>query len=64
MKIQGTDFELKTENREDYFACRTNPLVITAYGKTEDEATKRAIMGVEMLLKDRNKPLCHKGLGG
>ena len=44
-----------TEQRKGYFAAITNPLAITAYGNTKEEATKRAIQAV-FLLATRGEP--------
>ena len=56
MNIKGVDVRIKTEQREGYFAARTMPFAITAYGGTEDKAEKRAIMGVEFYLKFNPNP--------
>ena len=49
--IQGTDIEIKTEQRDGYFASRTKPFAITAYGKTKGESQEQALLGIELYLK-------------
>jgi hypothetical protein len=51
------DLEINVEQRENYFAAMTNPFAITAYGDSEDEAEKRALQAVGILLKVRSKDL-------
>jgi len=48
----GLKVEVLTEEREGYFAASTNPFAITVYGETEDEAEKRALDAVILLLNN------------
>lgn len=41
---------VKVQQREGYFAARTEPFAVTAYGKTEEEAEDRAFQSVLSLL--------------
>ena len=49
--------EVETEERKDYFAARTKPFAITAYGNTEGEAEERAVQAVDLLVKTHVKTL-------
>ena len=57
MVIAGVDFdvEVTVERREDYFAARTNPFAITAYGRSKGKATERALDAVKFLLRQYSK---------
>lgn len=50
-QISGLDVKIETEQRDGYFAARTNPLALTGYGKTERGSIERAIGGVKLWLK-------------
>lgn len=41
---------MSVEARGEEFAATTNPFAITGYGKTEEVARERAVMGVNLLL--------------
>lgn len=45
------DMELETEERKGYFAARTKPFAITAYGDTEGAAEERAVQAVLLLVR-------------
>jgi len=51
----GFELIIEVQQREGYFAARTNPFALTAYGKTEDEAEQRALGAVYFLLKQYPK---------
>ena len=48
--VLSVDVSVKTEERNGYFASTTTPFGITAYGKTADEAEKRAWEGANILV--------------
>ena len=51
-KVLSFQMDIKVEQREGYWAARTDPLAITVYGKTESSALARARKAVDMLLAD------------
>ena len=51
------ELNIEVQQREGYFAARTDPFAITAYGKTEEEAEKRAVLLLQSLLEQYSKTL-------
>lgn len=49
--VSGLNVEIKTEQREGYFAARTNPFALTVYAKTEHEVEERAIKAIGILFR-------------
>lgn len=43
--------ETTTEERDGYFASRTEPFALTAYGKNEEEAERRVKQALLLLLR-------------
>ncbi|MFC1916583.1 hypothetical protein ACFLX1_00395 [Chloroflexota bacterium] len=56
MEVKKTftfNLEIKVEGRDGYYAAITNPFALTAYGDTEEQAEKRAVCAVDLLLDNR-----------
>ncbi len=53
--ILGFNLNVAIERRDGYFAATTKPFAITVYGDSEEEAHKRAIEAVLLLLKKYDK---------
>lgn len=72
MEVKRTysfDLGIKVEERNGYYAAITSPFALTAYGDTEEQAEKRAVGAVDLLLDHRakkagelNEYLNHRGV--
>lgn len=49
------DVTVKVEEREGYYVASTVPFALTVYGKSEDEAEKRALSAVKLLMSKYKK---------
>ena len=51
-KIATIEFRIgiHTEDRQSYYVAKTDPLILTAYGKDEDGALQRIQSGIDTLL--------------
>lgn len=52
LSMGGLSFSVsvKVERREEYFAARTTPFALTAYGDTKYDAEQRALQMVRLLV--------------
>ena len=51
------DLRVQVEERQDYWAARTDPFAITMYGDTGEQAEKRALEAALLLLKKHDAQL-------
>ncbi len=68
-RMYSFDLGIKVEERNGYYTALTSPFALTAYGDTEDQAEKRAVAAVDLLLDHRAKKvgdlsdyLTHRGV--
>ena len=64
MEVKRTysfDLGIKVEERNGYYAAMTSPFALTAYGDTEEQAEKRAVHAVDLLLDHRAKKVGELG---
>ena len=54
-KMFSFDLDIKVEERDGYYAAVTSPFALTAYGDTEEQAEKRVLRAVDLLLEQRAK---------
>jgi len=49
------EINVKVMQREGYYAAKTEPFAITAYGQTEEEAEERAFQAAHLLMEKYSK---------
>lgn len=56
-QVLSFSVDVRVEEREGYFAATTTPFAITTYGKTDEEAEKRALKAINLSLDRHSKSL-------